>query len=99
MDFWTIAKRLLSPTAGLKSCAHLCPTYTLPEGESKHVVRWLRHAKGDAVVLVDGRRGGRYTTTVADATSAAHSLAEKSMVNFRSTRLRHFKKYWLGPNV
>ena len=98
MDFWAIAKRLLCPNAGLKSYAHLCSTYTLPEGESKHAVRWLRHTEGDAVVLVDGL-GGRYTTTVTDATCAANSLAEKFMVNFRSTRLRHFKKYWLGPNV
>ena len=73
-------------------------SYTLPEGESKHAVRWLRHTEGDAVVLFDGR-GGRYTTTVADATCAANSLADKVMANFRSTRLRHFKKYWLGPNV
>ena len=60
-----------------------------PEGESKHAVRWLRHTEGDAVVLVDDR-GGCYTTTVTDAISAANSLADKFMANFRSVRLRHF---------
>ena len=69
-----------------------------PEGESKHAVHWLRHIEGDAVVLVDDR-GSRYTTTVANATSASNSLANKFMANFRSVRLRHFKKYWLEPNV
>ncbi|MCR5889913.1 16S rRNA (uracil(1498)-N(3))-methyltransferase [Hymenobacter sp. J193] len=33
------------------------PTYTLPEDESKHAVRVLRLATGDAVVLVNGRGG------------------------------------------
>ncbi|MBG8554032.1 16S rRNA (uracil(1498)-N(3))-methyltransferase [Hymenobacter guriensis] len=33
------------------------PTYTLPEDESKHAVRVLRLAPGDAVVLVNGRGG------------------------------------------
>ena len=98
MDFWATAKRLLCPTAGLKGYAHLCSTYTLTEGESKHAVHWLHHTEGDAVVLFDGR-GGRYTIAVADAISAANSLAKKFMANFRSTRLRHFKKHWLGPNV
>ena len=76
----------------------MCPTYTLPEGESKHAAHWLRHTKGDAVVLVDDR-GSRYTTTVTDAISAANSLTDKFMANFRSMRLRYFKKYWLEPNV
>ena len=53
----------------------MCPTYTLPEGESKHAVHWLRHTEGDAVVLVDDR-GSRYITTVTDAISAANSLAD-----------------------
>ncbi|GAA4361922.1 16S rRNA (uracil(1498)-N(3))-methyltransferase [Hymenobacter saemangeumensis] len=42
------------------------PTYTLPEDESKHAVRVLRLAAGDAVELLDGR-GGRYQAAVADA--------------------------------
>ena len=65
------------------------PDLALPEGESKHAVLWLRHTESDAVVLVDDR-GGCYTTTVTDAISAANSLADKFMANFRSVRLRHF---------
>ncbi|GAA3950561.1 16S rRNA (uracil(1498)-N(3))-methyltransferase [Hymenobacter algoricola] len=42
------------------------PTYQLSEEESKHAVRVLRLAPGDAVVLVDGR-GGVFQATVADA--------------------------------
>jgi 16S rRNA (uracil1498-N3)-methyltransferase len=41
------------------------PTYTLPEDESKHAVRVLRLAAGDAVELVDGR-GGVFQAVVAD---------------------------------
>ena len=41
-------------------------TYLLPEDESKHAVRVLRLAAGDAVTLVDGR-GTRYPAAVADA--------------------------------
>ena len=40
--------------------------HTLPEDESKHAVRVLRLAPGDAVELLDGR-GGRYRAVVADA--------------------------------
>lgn len=40
--------------------------YPLPEDESKHAVRVLRLAPGDAVALVDGR-GTVYAATVADA--------------------------------
>jgi 16S rRNA (uracil1498-N3)-methyltransferase len=42
------------------------PTYQLPEDESKHAVRVLRLAPGDAVTLVDGR-GHIYAAAVADA--------------------------------
>ena len=42
------------------------PTYQLSEDESKHAVRVLRLAIGDAVELLDGR-GGRYAAAVADA--------------------------------
>ncbi|QIX59951.1 16S rRNA (uracil(1498)-N(3))-methyltransferase [Hymenobacter sp. BT18] len=42
------------------------PTYTLPEDESKHAVRVLRLAPGDAVVLVNGR-GGVFQAEVAVA--------------------------------
>lgn len=41
-------------------------TYQLSEEESKHAVRVLRLAAGDAVELIDGR-GGRYTAAIADA--------------------------------
>lgn len=41
-------------------------SYTLPEDESKHAVRVLRLAPGDAVELVDGR-GGVYQAEVMDA--------------------------------
>ena len=41
-------------------------THTLPEDESKHAVRVLRLAPGDAVVLVDGR-GSVFQAEVADA--------------------------------
>ncbi|MCI1187353.1 16S rRNA (uracil(1498)-N(3))-methyltransferase [Hymenobacter sp. DH14] len=41
-------------------------TYTLPEDESKHAVRVLRLAPGDAVELLDGR-GGLYAAAVAEA--------------------------------
>ncbi|RSK24170.1 16S rRNA (uracil(1498)-N(3))-methyltransferase [Hymenobacter metallilatus] len=40
-------------------------SYTLPEEESKHAVRVLRLAAGDAVVLVNGQ-GGVYAAEVAD---------------------------------
>ena len=42
------------------------PTYTLPEDESKHAVRVLRLAAGDAVTLVNGQ-GGVYQAEVTDA--------------------------------
>jgi 16S rRNA (uracil1498-N3)-methyltransferase len=42
------------------------PAYQLPEDESKHAVRVLRLAPGDAVTLVDGR-GHIYAATVVDA--------------------------------
>ena len=42
------------------------PTYTLPEDESKHAVRVLRLAAGDAATLVNGR-GGVYQAEVTDA--------------------------------
>jgi len=41
-------------------------SYTLPEDESKHAVRVLRLAPGDAVVLVNGR-GGVFEAAVAEA--------------------------------
>jgi len=41
-------------------------SYLLPEDESKHAVRVLRLAPGDAVTLVDGR-GTCYTAAVAEA--------------------------------
>jgi 16S rRNA (uracil1498-N3)-methyltransferase len=41
-------------------------TYALPEDESKHAIRVLRLALGDAVELVDGR-GGVYQAEVTDA--------------------------------
>jgi 16S rRNA (uracil1498-N3)-methyltransferase len=41
-------------------------TYQLSEEESKHAVRVLRLAAGDAVELIDGQ-GGRYTAAIADA--------------------------------
>ena len=42
------------------------PTYTLPEDESRHAVRVLRLAAGDAVELVNGQ-GGVYQAEVTDA--------------------------------
>ena len=42
------------------------PAYPLPEDESKHAVRVLRLAPGDAVTLVDGR-GTVYAAAVAEA--------------------------------
>ncbi|RZK20776.1 MAG: 16S rRNA (uracil(1498)-N(3))-methyltransferase [Hymenobacter sp.] len=42
------------------------PTYLLSEEESKHAVRVLRLAAGDAVTLLDGR-GHFYTAAVAEA--------------------------------
>ena len=42
------------------------PTYTLSEDESKHAVRVLRLAAGDAVLLVDGR-GTVAAATIAEA--------------------------------
>ncbi|MDO7849704.1 16S rRNA (uracil(1498)-N(3))-methyltransferase [Hymenobacter sp. M29] len=41
-------------------------TYQLSEEESKHAVRVLRLAAGDAVALIDGR-GGLYTAEIAEA--------------------------------
>ena len=43
-------------------------TYQLSEDESKHAVRVLRLATGDAVALLDGR-GGRYQAAIAEANS------------------------------
>jgi len=49
------------------------PTYLLPEDESKHAVRVLRLAPGDAVTLVDGR-GTCYMAAVAEANPKRCSL-------------------------
>lgn len=56
------------------------PTYTLSEDESKHAVRVLRLAAGDAVTLVDGR-GTCYTATVAEANPKRCSIRILSLIH------------------
>lgn len=62
------------------------PTYTLSEDESKHAVRVLRLAPGDAVTLVDGR-GTIYSAAITEANPkrCALHIASQQFVAPRST--------------
>src|SRR5210317_1935341 len=53
--------------------------YTLPEDESKHVIRVLRLNLGELVYLTDGK-GGLYTSVIVDANPKRCSLAVTNKV-------------------
>ena len=62
-------------------------TYTLNEEESKHAIRVLRLAVGDAIVLIDGK-GGLYNATIID------DQPKRCMVKITDAKKETGKRSW-----